>query len=370
MKNFSLKISKWFKRSIRCYTSKIVDNIISLIAIAPFIFRAVEIKKSDFLYVDYKYVGGDKRKGISDFSLNLISSFDEYNNINDKKFILDVKFIDELRKKTFANQYLFVKYVFSSKPRYIIFNPGLLADNSFCTVLLFTILNKKGFDFISLNTDANGFESVNKLCDIFSKFATLNIILDSYQPPQWVQDKNKFKFKCMPAPYPQEWYLTVPKDRDIDISFIGCFSDSKLERKEYINYLLAKGIAVYVIENDGYSYIPREQYINYLLRSKITINFSGNSNLKYHQIKGRVFEATLSGCLLLEYDNLETSNLFESYIEYVPFSSKIDLYNKILFYLNNVDEIDKIASKGKIKSLANYTGNHFWDKIVQSLKNT
>ena len=90
---------------------------------------------------------------------------------------------------------------------------------------------------------------------------------------------------------------------------------------------------------------------NYLFNnvSNIQKNFKNLIFLKTKQIKARPFEILASqNFLLCEYTE-ELSNYFEIGKDLDTFESKIELENKVRYYLNNLDLIKKIAINGKIK---------------------
>ena len=76
------------------------------------------------------------------------------------------------------------------------------------------------------------------------------------------------------------------------------------------------------------------EYQEIMGRAKIGLNFSESS--VDHQTKGRIFENMLSGAMLLESENHLTETLFTEGKDYVSFTTKEDLVEKIKFYLRTM----------------------------------
>lgn len=150
--------------------------------------------------------------------------------------------------------------------------------------------------------------------------------------------------------------------RDIDVSFAGSV-DPYYERQARLHALFSNNINVYVSGGQREHRLSIEDYAAILKRSKITLNFSRNPHGQF-QIRGRVYEATLCGAMLLESENPETARWFEPMVDYVPFRDGKDLVAKVRYYLENDDEREKIAAAGHSKTTQRYTGTAFWKTMI------
>jgi len=83
------------------------------------------------------------------------------------------------------------------------------------------------------------------------------------------------------------------------------------------------------------------------------------------QLKGRVFEIMMSGALLLESANEQIACYFEDGVDYVSFTTKEDLLDKIHYFLEHPDERLKIAENGRNKCIEKYTPQIFFDNILK-----
>ena len=110
-----------------------------------------------------------------------------------------------------------------------------------------------------------------------------------------------------------------------------------------IDYLLGLKIPGHYSTQERGSQVTHEVYASLMGRSKISINLS--YSVSCHQLKSRVLEAMLSGALLFESENEQTSKLFVPMKDYVQFSSKEDLAVKIAYYLEHENELKEIRTR-------------------------
>jgi hypothetical protein len=177
------------------------------------------------------------------------------------------------------------------------------------------------------------------------------------------------------APYENFIENEVKKERDIEVSFVG---NLKADRKQWIDYLAEKGIKVYVCGWGTQSgKINSNEYRSILQRSKITLNFNKQNHYKLLSIFDeqsqwrtlptlRNIEATKEGALCLSEWVPELELMFpRNTIEY--FSSKNELYNKILYYLNNDTIREARANKTKDHTLTNLNDGKGLGKCVELL---
>ena len=150
--------------------------------------------------------------------------------------------------------------------------------------------------------------------------------------------------------------------KDINVIFIGQINSYRDIRNEYIEYLKINNIAFYSSTNDRSQQLPHEDYYKLMSRAKIGINFS--ASVDRHQLKGRVAETMLTGCLLIEERNEQTSSLFSEGIDYVAFSTKEELVDKIKYYQINNHERERIAESGRKKAESLFNGKQFWEIIL------
>jgi len=171
------------------------------------------------------------------------------------------------------------------------------------------------------------------------------------------------KYLSMPHPKDPRVYYDGGFDRDIDISFVGSLG-AHPNRSSMINWLRNNGIDVYKTGGQREHLLSTQEYAQTYMRSKLTLNFSHHRSDSF-QFKGRVFEATLCGAMLLEEENPETTRWFEPMLEYVPFKNNNDLLDKARYYLEHDAERKEIARRGLEKANERYTGKIYWETILK-----
>jgi hypothetical protein len=166
---------------------------------------------------------------------------------------------------------------------------------------------------------------------------------------------------------PQDENLYKPNvERDIPVSFQGQVSSYRSYRTEVIEYLTQMKVLGHFSTSDRHKQVTHAAYADLMGRSRMSINFS--YSVSCHQLKSRVLEIMFSGAMLLESENEQTSKLFEPMKDYVPFSSKEDLEQKIRYYLNHEDEMTTIAAHGRATAIKHYSSNRFWRLLLKKLE--
>jgi spore maturation protein CgeB len=152
--------------------------------------------------------------------------------------------------------------------------------------------------------------------------------------------------------------------KDIDLVFLGQISNYRSNRAEYIDHLNASltELNLYISTNDRTYQPSHAEYASILSRSKMSVNFS--YSVDCHQLKGRVFDVMLAGGLLFESENAQITRLFCPMEDYVPFTSKEDLVEKIKYFHRNQEQLNKIAQNARAKVLAMYSPKIFWSKVL------
>lgn len=211
-------------------------------------------------------------------------------------------------------------------------------------------------------------DSVNHMeeAESFLPFVELNIVVDSttaylrrtYQPE---------KYMPMWSPQDPRIYYNPNLHRDIDVCFVGTMTDHP-DRLAGISALISNGMDVYQTGGQRDCRLSVDEYARTYMRTKIALNFCYHPN-SIAQLKGRVFEVTLCGAMLLEADNSETAKWFEPMVDYVPFTDETDLVEKVKYYLAHDAERIEIAARGHQKAKELYTGEMFWKTVFRRCLN-
>jgi len=152
--------------------------------------------------------------------------------------------------------------------------------------------------------------------------------------------------------------------RTIDVSFAGSVGNYP-DRQYALERIRKAGIDVLQSGGQREQKLSIEDYASIHQKSRIALNFSKAVSQRGYQAKGRVFEVTLAGALLLEEDNVHIKRWFEPGEDYVPFLGEDDLIDKIKYYLHHEDEREGIARNGRNKALRFYNERRFWGRVLE-----
>ena len=150
-----------------------------------------------------------------------------------------------------------------------------------------------------------------------------------------------------------------------DVAFIGV---NYFDRKNYIKYLLNKGVNIFV---GGYGWgslgnvIDQDDIPKIYNSSKIVINFS--KSIGGRQTKARIFESLAAGSCLLTEDSEDLSEYFIIGKELMTFQSEVDCFQKIQYLLNNIEKRNQIANAGYKRCTNNYSYERQFKLILTSL---
>jgi hypothetical protein len=153
-------------------------------------------------------------------------------------------------------------------------------------------------------------------------------------------------------------------ERTIDVSFAGSIGRYP-DRQRALARLREAAINVFQAGGQREHSLSVYDYAAVHQRSRIALNFAKAGWEGGAQVKGRVFEATLCGALLLEEDNIHIKRWFEPGREYVPFFDSDDLVEKTQFYLRHEEERERIARRGWEKARRYCNERRFWGRMLE-----
>lgn len=184
-------------------------------------------------------------------------------------------------------------------------------------------------------------------------------------------------FDCTDFELPRSWPCFTTKNpmffndpgmvRDIDVSVLGEMRFLK-QRKDLLPRLQAeRRLSVYAPGTS--STCPKlrlevEDYARVYKRSKMSLVLTKD---RVRQLKGRIFEVTLCGAMLLCDTNPHIHRFFEPNREYVPFHDYEELIAACRYYLEHDDERQAIAAAGCRKATRFYHSRVFWSALFARL---
>lgn len=178
-----------------------------------------------------------------------------------------------------------------------------------------------------------------------------------------------------------DFYKPYALKAEYDVSFVG---QRYLNREEYIEYLLGRGINIFVwgagwSNSSGLSVshvggpLSDEELIKMFSRSRISLNFSevlvqdqskDAGHIKRH-IRLRDFEAPMSGAFYMTGYQDELAEYYEIGKEIVCYDTKEELLDKTRYYLKHPEEAEIIRRAGRARALR----DHKWEnRFVELFK--
>ena len=170
------------------------------------------------------------------------------------------------------------------------------------------------------------------------------------------------------------------KDYSCDIAFVGSKYPNRLKLFESISDL---DIAIWgpgwddldknstLRSNIKGGALKPEEWRKIYSGSKIVLtpHFKDPENkINVHQVSPKLFEAMACGAFVITDMQKDGIELFRDGQHLIRFNNSDDLREKIIFYLNNPKEREKIAAKGREEVLSKHTYAHRIQKIVDSLQ--
>jgi hypothetical protein len=223
------------------------------------------------------------------------------------------------------------------------------------------IINKLGFKIACIWWDymwKTSMETAESITNFVNMHLPVGNPYVSYQIPM----HSKRKHLVLWTPNDNTIYYGDPESkRDIDISFSGDIYRDAGYRRDYIQSLEGLGYNLYVGGKLKEERLPPKEFTDILRRTKIIPNFTKGD------LKGRVFEATLVGSLLMEPEKSPCSAYFIPNKEYVTYKDADDFLDKVKYYLEHDEERIKIAKAGHERSVNKYSTERFWKLIFYKL---
>jgi glycosyltransferase involved in cell wall biosynthesis len=206
-------------------------------------------------------------------------------------------------------------------------------------------------------------ESRMRLADSLTSYAALSLVLDTAAYKTDFPDK----YLSLWTPQDPRYFFNPHGPRPLDVCFLGS-REGYPDRSAGLGALHHSGIDVFQAGGQREQPLPLDAYTRVLKTCKICLNFSRlRGGLDLVQAKGRIFEATLCGALLLDAENDQTRRWFTPAEEYVPFADEHDLVEKVKHYLEHEDQRESIARRGWLKAVTSYNSYRFWQTVLDRI---
>jgi len=256
-------------------------------------------------------------------------------------------------------------YLLTSRKLKIIIIQYVPVFLNFPSINLLSALHNRGVEIIKIWPDSWHRDLWEKRILPVSKIGQLNILADIPDNPLIELDKNN-KYSWNPPPIIRFPFIDFEK-RNNFIFYSGAISRDGIyqSRGEYLEYLRAKGYPVAGVTYDWDKPIRRPNYKDYrnnLANSKIGLNFTWKGDAEI--ITGRTWETFASGTLLLQNSSKILDGLFVEGEQYIAFTSKEDLLDRLKFLSENLAYAETIARSGYIRYKELFDPQNFWTDLI------
>jgi hypothetical protein len=155
--------------------------------------------------------------------------------------------------------------------------------------------------------------------------------------------------------------------KDLAITYVGSRGHKVIGRED-VEFLRRNRVPLLTVGGQREDKLPADLYANYIKRSRISLNWTRDMPWLQHQLKGRVFEITMCGAMLLETEGDQTPHYLTPGTEYVPFSSQNDLLDKVTYYLSHEEERAAIALAGHHRTTTCWNETNWWTQVFDAVK--
>ena len=172
---------------------------------------------------------------------------------------------------------------------------------------------------------------------------------------------------------PEVFYTQKDDDLSEDILFVGV---TRKVYRQIVKDSLEKGhnVSIYGVGWEEFldedlikgEFIPNDELHKHYSSCKILLNDHWQDMKDLDFPSNRLFDALACGTFVISDDIPSAKTLFEGNI--VTYDGADDLDEKIKYYLNNPQEREELASKGKEIVLKNHTFDNRVDEIIDALK--
>jgi hypothetical protein len=306
-------------------------------------------------FIDEKWPANMKEYGESQTEHVLHASFGNTGLGEYKKFHFDEYFYEHGKKGDFK----LIEEIIDYKPDLVVYSWLVGIHNPEPHTL--KIINKLGFKIVCIWWDflwKLSMETAEQLTPFVNMHIPMGDPYIAYKIPM----HSKRKHLPLWTPNDNTMYYGNPSSkREIDIAFSGDIYRNEGYRKDYIDAIEKMNYNVYVGGKLKEDRVPINEFTKTLRNTKIIPNFTKGD------LKGRVFEATLIGAMLMEPEKSPTEAFFIPDKEYVRYSDHNDFVDKVKYYIEHDYERIEIAKAGQARSNNNYSTERFWKLIFYKL---
>lgn len=176
-----------------------------------------------------------------------------------------------------------------------------------------------------------------------------------YGTTQLWKDKENIPIYTIMEGTSPEIYYKENAEKIYDVSFIG---GRTIDREKVLNYLKQKNVNVQFFGPGFNHYIGLEEFRKIVSESKITLNINKGTYEGYSSNRIWDLMCCCSPVITNKIPNMKERMNIEEEVHILSYSDFSDLYDKIVYLLNNNENREKIAKEGFNYTINNRTWKH------------
>lgn len=154
------------------------------------------------------------------------------------------------------------------------------------------------------------------------------------------------------------------KDRAIEFGFCGTYAhgDANDPRRKILDPLRAAGLVLKPWSRDYHTYHTVGRF---LTNVKITVNMPWSGSGQVTQVKARVFEAGLAGCVLIDHVDSQARHWYKPLTDYLEYETPEDVLKLVGSLLREPEIAQKYATNLQ-RAVHARPASLFWKKLVDN----
>jgi len=235
------------------------------------------------------------------------------------------------------------------------YNPDMIWNVGYKTVPVKTDVFTVNF---GLSDPAKFIETKTKSCDIY---CTNDLTLHKQNP-------SYYHFSCFSD---KRYHQPMNVNKDISVLFFGNRNHKRIPwRGEFVDKIRKQNVQVKAFgdgwgahKDDG-GFISGVNMLKIINRAKICLDVASDTSSLAH----RLFEASCCGVPVITKNRADVEALFNPDQEIITYDNADDMVQKILYYLDHLEELEAIGENARKRCLNSHDVTHRIDALMKFLK--
>lgn len=149
----------------------------------------------------------------------------------------------------------------------------------------------------------------------------------------------------------------------------GAPADKVSKRRKILDECIKGGLKVRVRDDEGTSQFTAsyQAFSDFLGGCRITVNSPFSGTEEHMQVKGRVVEAGVCGCVLLDHKGAPTADWFTPGVDYLEYDNAAHAVQLAKSLADKPEETQAMGERLREKVLAEHRPEKFWGRIFERI---